>query len=349
MKKIYYLILIIFFLITSCASVQDSNASTAPQWVSNLESVYPSRDWVAVTAEGSNQQQAEAAAMNALARAFRTDVASLTQSSLQFTQIIDNSAENRSITFNESRNFSQDVNVTANVRGLIGVQLETYRSANTVYVNARMNRRECSARYSAMIRENTAIINRLLVSASAIQNRASFDVYSRLSFAHSVAQVTDNFQNILEVLDSSESARRPSYGGANAIRTRMIECASLITIGITVNTEQPADRVLITRAAGSFFTELGFKINENGAGNYVLNANVRFEDISQNVFSCRYFIDASLSGSGAAVFSFTENDRKAHPNMAREARRLAVRAVEDSFKEAQFAVEFNKWLFGMLE
>jgi hypothetical protein len=326
-------------------------SAQTPDWVNNLEKAFPSKEWVAVTAQGSSQPQAESAAMNALARAFKTDVASLTQSSQKFSQIVNESAGIKNVSFDESKNFSQDVNTSTNVKGLIGVQIDVYSAPDrTVYVNARMNRRECAARYSGVIRENAAIINRLLTGAAAIPEQDTFDVYSRLSFAYSIARVTDNFQNILEVLDSTAAKRKPGYGGANAIKTKMLECASRITIGIVVNTEQAADKTLLTRAAGSFFKDLGFKTNEQAVGNYVLRANARFEAISQNVFSCRYYLDAAMENKNkTAVFSFTEDDRKAHPNNANEARRLAVRAAETSFKDGKFSQEFDSWLNSLLD
>jgi hypothetical protein len=326
-------------------------AQAVPVWVNELEKAFPSRDWVAVVDQGASQPQAESAAMNALARAFKTDVSSLTQASQRFSQIVNEAAGKKTVSFDESKNFSQDVNTSTNVRGLIGVQTDAYRAPdNTVYVNARMNRRECSARYSGMIRENAAVINRLLADAAAISQQDSFDVYSRLSFAHAIALVTDNFQNILEVLDPTAVNRKPGYGGANAIKTKMLECAARITIGIAVDTEQSADKTLLTRAAGSYFRDLGFRINEQGTGNYVLRANARFEGLAQNVNSCRYYLDAAMENRGkAAVFTFTEDDRKAHPNNAAEARRLAVRAAENSFKEGKFAQEFNSWLNSLLD
>jgi hypothetical protein len=325
----------------------DAQAGATPDWVQNLERAFPSRDWVAVNAQGNSQPQAESAAMNALARAFRTDVASLTESSQRFSQITNATG----ITFDESKNFSQEVTTGTNVRGLIGVQTDIYRAPDrTVYVNARMNRRECGDRYTGMVRENSAIINTLLTAAAAIPDQATFDVYARLSFAHAIAQVTDNFQNILEVLDPTAVNRKPGYGGANAIKTKMLECAARITIGIAVNTEEAADRTLFTRAAGTFFRDLGFRINEQGRGSYVLRANARFESLTQSVISCRYYLDAALENtSGAAIFSFTEDDRKAHPNTVSEARRLAVRAVETSLKEGKFAQEFDTWLNSLLE
>ena len=328
-------------------------AQAAPGWVNGLERTFPSREWVAVNAQGVSQAQAEGAAMDALARAFKTDVASLTQSSQQFSQIVSGASGSRNIAFDESREFSQEVNVSTNVRGLIGVQVDVYRAPDrTVYVNARMNRRECAARYSGMIRENAAIINTLLAGAAA--RPGTFEAYAGLSFAHAVAQVTDNFQNILEVLDTSAANRRPAYGGANAIRVKMLECAALITIGVAVETEQAADRTLLTRAAGSFFRDRGFRIIEQtptaAGGDYVLRVNARFETLSQNVISCRYYLDAALTDkNGQSVFSFTEDDRKAHPNNLSEARRLAVRAAEISIKEEKFAREFDSWLNSLLD
>jgi len=266
-------------------------AQAAPVWVNELEKAFPSRDWVAVVADGSSQPQAESAAMNALARAFKTDVASLTQTSQRFSQIVSDTAGKKTVSFDESKSFSQDVNTSSNIQGLIGVQIDVYRAPDkTVYVNARMNRRESAARYSGMIRENVATVNKLLADAAAIPQQDTFDMYSRLSFAHAIAVVTDNFQNILEVLDPAAVNRKPGYGGAYAIKTKMLECASRITIGITVDTEQAADKTLLTRAAGSFFRDLGFKTNEQGSGTYVLRANARFEGLAQNVNSCRYYL-----------------------------------------------------------
>jgi hypothetical protein len=320
-----------------------------PPWVNNLEGAYPSRDWVAVVAQGSGQSRAEAAAMNALARAFKTDVASLTAASQRFNQIVNDTAGKKSVSLEQSQNFSQEVNTSTNIRGLIGVQTDLYRAADgTVYVNTRMNRRESAVRYAGMIRENEAVIDTLLTAAA--RQEASLEGYAALSFAYTLAEVTDNFQNILEVLNPAAASHRPGYGGANAIKTAMLECAAGITVGITVETETRADSTLFTRAFGSFFRDRGFRINEQGRGPYVLRANTRFEGLSQRVISCRYYLDSALENSdGAVLFAFTEDDRKVHPNTVSEARRLAVRAVETSIKEGKFAGEFDLWLNSLLD
>ncbi|MDR1420009.1 MAG: hypothetical protein LBI86_06520 [Treponema sp.] len=339
----------IIIALTLLALPSALHAQAAPAWVQNLEQAYPSREWVAVTAQGTSQSQAENAAMNALARAFKTDVASLTQTSQRMSQIVSDAAGKKSVAFDQSQNFSQDISASTNVRGLIGVQTDVYRAPDSaVYVNARMNRRESAARYSGMIRENEAVINQLL--AAAARYGVSFEGYSTLSFAAAIAEVTDNFQNILEVLDPSAANRRPGYGGTNAIKTAMQVYAAGITIGIVVDTENTADAALFRRALGAFFTDKGFKINEQGRGNYVLRAGARFEELSQNVQTCRYYLDAALTDSGGlAVFTSTEDDRKNHPRTMSEARRLAVRAVETSIEEGIFAHDFDEWLTSLVD
>ncbi|MDR2784679.1 MAG: hypothetical protein LBB83_02070 [Treponema sp.] len=323
---------------------------TAPSWVQNLEQVFPARDWVAVSASGTSQRLAEQAAMNALARAFKTDVASLTRTSQHLSRIVNEAAGKKSVSLEQSQSLSQEVNTSTSVRGLIGVQADHYLASDgTVYANARMNRRESATRYAGMINENTAVIHRLLDFTVGLP--AGFEAYSALSFAAAIAEVTDNFQNILEVLDPAAANRRPSYGGAEAIKTKMREVASAITIGLVVDTEERTDAALISRALGSFFTGRGFKTDERGQGLYLLRANARFESLpfSARIQSSRYYFEAVLENQNGNVdFSFTEDDRKNH-NLPQEAKRLALRAVETSVKEGKFAQDFESWLGSLIE
>jgi hypothetical protein len=304
-----------------------------------------------VIAQGTNQNAAEQAAMNALARAFKTDVAGLSQASQRMNQLIADASGKKTVTFEQNQSFSQEVNTTTNIRGLIGVQTDLYRAGDgTHYVNARMNRRECGARYSGMIQENAAVINQLLTFAG---NHTGFDAYSALSFAAAIAEVTDNFQNILEVLDSSAVSRRPGYGGANAIKARMRQVAGTITVGVAVQTQDRNDASLITRALASFFKDRGFRSSEQGAAPYMLKMNVRFDALTFNsqmkIYSCRYYIDAVLEArNNSVLFSFTEDSRANHL-MEPEAKRMAVRGVETSIKEKQFAVEFDAWLNSLVD
>lgn len=340
-------------LAISCATmhenaVQPVPAQDVPVWVRDLEMAFPARDWLAVSESGSSRRSAESAAIDALARIFKTDVESLTQTSQHFSEVISGAAGMQTVTLDQSNRYSQEVNTSTAIQGLIGVQTNVYQAIDgTYYAAAHMNRGESAARYSGMIREQTESIDRLLRSAGT--NPDTLEAYASISFAYTLAQITDNFQHILEVLDPDTAAQKPFYGGAHALKVKMIECAAGITIGVQFDTEQLENTMLFSRAAGSFFQNMGFKINESGKGDYVLQARVRFEIIRQSIVSCRYYFDAALENqSGAVLFAFTGNERKAHPNRESEARSLAVRAVEANIKDGAFASEFDAWLHSLL-
>jgi hypothetical protein len=341
--------IMVVMALASCVSRSHSvEIRDMPTWVQNLEQVYPAREWIAVIGQGASRGQAEAAAMSALARAFKTDVASLTRASLQFSQIVTEAAGKKSVVFNENEDFAEEVTISSNVQGLIGVQTDTFQADNEIwYAAARMNRAESAVRYAGITRENAAVIDSLLRHAAA---GTGFEAYAALSFAAAIAAITDNFQNILEALDPTAAGHRPSYGGVNAIRMRMLETAGKIIVGIAVETGERQDAALIRRALGSFFTDRGFNINERGNGDYTLRMAVRFEPLSQQLMqSCRYYIDAALERKdGRAIYTFTTDDRASHLQ-ASEARRLAAHAVETAVKEGVFAADFEKWLNTLLD
>ncbi|MDR0759610.1 MAG: hypothetical protein LBF74_05800 [Treponema sp.] len=355
MKKTIFRVITVM-VVMGCASGGKAAANRGqppdtPDWARDLEKAYPSADWVAVTGQGAGRQEAEDAAMNALARAFKTDIASLTEANQRFSQIVDDTAGRKSVAFNESGNFSSRVKTASSVNALIGMETGTFQAADGIwYANARMNRRECAARYAGMTRENETVINRLLGRADILESRSGLDAYAALYYAASIAQVTDNFQNILEVLDPSAANRRPGYGGAAAIKTRMLSLAGRITIGISVETEDRQEAVTIRRALGAFFTGMGFKVNEQGRGDYTLNARSVFEAVdTTQVKTCRWFLDAALEDRGGkSLFSYTGQDRAAHL-LDKEARRLAMSGMESSIKEGDFAGDFNAWLGSLLE
>ncbi|MDR1932354.1 MAG: hypothetical protein LBQ57_05960, partial [Spirochaetales bacterium] len=248
----------ILFLLTGGAFL---SAQTAPGWVGNLEAAYPDRDFVRVSASAPSRGAAESAAMNALAQVFKTDVASLTQSSQAFAQVLSETAGKKTVAFDESRNFVQDISTSTNVRGLIGVQTDIFQASDgTVYVAARMNRRECGARYQAMIRENDRVIAQLLAQAGSLP--ATFDAYAALNYAYNIAVPTDNFQGIWEVLDSRAVSQKPSYGSADAIKVLLQNTARAIVIAVTVEGDS-GGRIL--RSFTQFFSGRGFRTTRTAA------------------------------------------------------------------------------------
>jgi hypothetical protein len=334
----------------ACATPsQTAEARAAPPWVQNLEQVYPSREWVAVTAQGADRNQAESAAMNALARAFKTDVASLSSASQQFTQAFNTMAGKQSVSFDQSQNFAQEVNTASNVRGLIGVETDVYTARDgTVYASARMNRAECGRRYQAMIRENDRVITQLLETARRLP--VSFDAYSALNFAYNLAVPTDNFQGIWEVLDARAVSQKPSYGSADAIKTLRQNTARAIVILVTVEGDVNG-RIL--RAFSQLFSERGFRTTRSGTATYRFNAALNLEKAdlgpSQRYPAVQYLITVYAEDKNRIeVFSYSGEGRSVHPSES-EARQQALREVEASVGEKEFALAFDAYLSSLLK
>jgi hypothetical protein len=329
------------------------HAQAAPGWVSDLGKAFPTADWVAVSGSGPNRGAAESAAMRALAQAFKTDVASLTQASQQMAQIVTDTAGKKTVGFNESRNYAQEVNTSSNVRGLIGVQTDFFQASDgTGYVNARMNRRECAARYSAMVKENDRVIAQLARVAAG--SPATFDAYAALNYAYNLAVPTDNFQGILEVLDPRAVSQKPSYGSADALKVQLQNAARAIIIKVTVSGDT-GDR--ISRAFTQFFSGRGFRTTRSGSPSYLFDASLWFDSAdfgaNQRHPAIRYSMNVYAEDKdGIEVFSYAGEGRASHATES-EARQLAFRKIEasigDAAEEDSFARSFNAYLNSLLE
>ena len=330
------------------------NAQTQPLWVTNRAAAFPDAQWVCVVESAGDRNTAQSAAMNALARMFKVDVKAMTETYQGFARVVEESGDKKIAAFTESKSFAQDITASSNVTGLIGVQSDYWTAPDgTVFVNARMNRRDCAARYAAMISENDRVIQ--LLKQEAERSPAGFDAFESLSFAVNVAEVTDNFQSLLEVLDASAASQRPAYGNANTVRTLAQNTARAITITVKVEGDVNSR---IAKAFAAYFTKKGFRTSDqkSGANSYLLSAVLELEDLdlgsNQRNKYVRYLLSATIEDKGGReVFSYSGNDRAGHVS-ASEARNRALRAAEDSIGSINaggFAAEFDSYLGSLLK
>jgi hypothetical protein len=340
---------ICFLFFAACAAIQPlASQDTTPAWVVDLAKAYPDSQWLAVVESAPAKNTAESLALNSLARVFKTDITSLTKATQEFTQAIKETAKKKTVTLNEGRDFAQDVTTTSNVTGLIGVQTDAWAAKDgTVYAVARMNRQECAARYTAMIRENEGIIDLLKAEAGAAP--ATFDAFESLSFASTLAGATDNFQSLLEVLDSSAISRRPKYGNAGAVKALAQNAAKAIIVTVEVAGDEGGR---IAKSFKSFFDKRGFRTSSAGKNAYLLSAEMELwvSDFSAEKYKdVRYTLTASVANSGGIeVFSFQEEGRSRHVN-EEQARQLAIRKVEDMVDKDAFAKQFDAYLASLLK
>jgi hypothetical protein len=162
--------LLIAALLVSCVSAPsaDSAPSTGnwqappPQWVTDKNAAYPDSEWLCGVSEAPGKEAAETAAKTALAQVFRVDLNAVTNANQYLAQMMSEVGGKQSAMFQQSMEIAQELVSTSSVSGLIGVQVESWIAPDGMfYANARMNRWECSARYSAMIRENEQVIGQL--------------------------------------------------------------------------------------------------------------------------------------------------------------------------------------------
>ncbi|MDR1399699.1 MAG: hypothetical protein LBJ41_07255 [Treponema sp.] len=336
---------LILLCVLQAAAVQ---AQTAPLWVTNQAAAFPDRDWLSVVEAGRDRASAQNAALNALARVFKTNVQSMTRAYEEFAQAVSESDNKKIATFTESQDFAQEVKTSSNVTGLVGVQTDVWTAADgMVYANARMNRRDCAARYTAMIHENERVIR--LLKEIAAENPATFEAFESLSFAANVAAVTDNFQSLLEVLDVSAIGRQREYGNADTVKA--LAQAEARSITITIQVEGDVSNRM-SRAFSSFFTKRDFRAATSGNNAYTLYAILELEEAdvgNQRIKYVRYLLMATLEDqNGKEVFSFSVNDRQGQASES-AARQRALQAAEAAITSGSFATTFDAYLASLLE
>ncbi|GHV90685.1 hypothetical protein AGMMS50268_11880 [Spirochaetia bacterium] len=345
--------LLLIMMWASCATSSGGNAGAAaeaaPLWVTDRNAAFPDSRWLCVVESDRDKNTAQAAALNALARVFRTDILAVTNAYQEFAQVAAGSGNKKIAAFTESKDFAQEVTTTSNITGLIGVQSDVWTAKDGMsHANARMNRAECAARYSAMIRENEKVIG--LLKEEAARSPGTFDAFESLNFALTVAVVTDSFQSLLEVLDSGATSRRPNYGNADAVKLLVQEAARSVIITVQVQ-DDVSDR--IAKAFAAFLEKKGFRTNSSGANSYLLAAKLELEDVAlgnnqPNKF-VRYLLTAGLKdGDGKEVFSYSGNGREGHVSES-EARQRALRAAEASIASGVFAKDFDAYLVSLLK
>jgi hypothetical protein len=335
-------------ILFSCAvSPQTGNSRNSPLWVTDTEKAYPDRDWLIVVEAERDAKFAERAAVTRLAQVFRVDLVSVTNANRQFAETVNSVKGKKSLITSQSADIAQGLISTSAVSGLIGLQVESWANPNgRSYANARMNRKECSARYSAMIRENEKVIGELLKEAE--RNPRTFESFQMLNLAYSFALVTDNFHSLLTVLDPSAISRRPSYGNAEAVKSLAQSAGRSIIVTVRVNGDNNGR---IEKAFTECLNSRSFRTSAAGDNPYILAASFEIEDVdlknAANKFA-RYILNYSFKDRGGVeLLSSSDNGREGHLTES-EARQRAIRAAEQLIASTGFAANFDAFLASLL-
>lgn len=287
--------------------------------------------------------------MTALVRVFKVDVQAITRSSRVIENKVQRKKGKETGETGEDRKLLQELMTVSAVSGLAGVRRDVWadKRNNVVYASARMNRAEGAARYTALIQENEALIRSLQEAAEKASG--SFTAYADLGFAAGIAELTDNFYNILGVLNPDAANQGPAYGNANRIRSSLREQTALIVIRAAVTGDVDSR---IAKAFASVFSKQGFRTAAAAGSSpadrpYTLKADFKTEDApfdDTQYYYTRFILTASLMDKeGNELLSFSANDREGHRSQ-NESKQRAIRSAETVITESGFAKEFDAYL-----
>ena len=322
-------------LAASCATQSTANA---PLWAQNLEAAYPNSEWLCAVETAANKNAAEAAALAALARSFRVDVAAVVRAGETLVSRVQRNGDKGIAASDQFRSVAREVNAVSQVSGLSGVEREYWAApSGEVWALARMNSAEAAARYSAAITEHEKLIALLRETAAAGDG---LDAWAALACAAEVAALADNWYAMRSVLRPETAGTVPSYGGAAALRAAMREAARTVTIDVRVT---GADSGRAAAAFAEVFTGRGFRTGAGGP--WALRALFALEDTDQSgggFVYARWNISAALADpSGAELFAWSDTGREGHASRP-EARERALRKTEAAVT-AGFAEAFDAW------
>jgi hypothetical protein len=326
-------------------------AEKAPAWVSDYNAVYPDALWVCVVESARNKDAASANAHNSIAKTFKVDVKGVSNAMQSMSQTVQGGKA--SILKNSA--ISRQVEASTDVSGLMGVISDSWTAADgTVYVCSRMNRRDGAVLYTSIISENDKVIRDFTKDSES--HIGSFEAYQSLQIAANLAVITDNYLNILSVLNpASRDALSVSYGNAPSVKKRADESIRAVVIAIKVEGDTTGR---IKKAFQTVFTKHGFRTqdaatNANGTGAYLFSVEFTLSEAVYNDDRkyARYELNAALADSaGNELLAYSDNQREGHATYA-EAEKRALRVAESSISnheyENSFVNIFNEFLVSL--
>jgi len=309
--------------------------------------------------ESKTKQAAEDAALRDLVGAFRVDVEAITQASSLISSAEEKKGKKSSSYSAQIGQIQNEIKTNSSIQGLIGIQKEYWsdKKSGKTYALAYMNKKECTARYTALINENERLIETL--SKAAETETSTIDACCKLNFAMNLGALTDNYLNILTVLAPENSGKTPAYGSAEAVRSLYNSAASAVRVTISVtggsgngndrgsnnssNSDSGNGIKRISSAIESVLAESGIRTT-TAKSNYQLKADFVLKD-DETADAAHKYSSFELSieltdKSGAVLFSFSAEDRQGHTTQA-GARQRAIREAENIITEGEFKTRFN--------
>ena len=281
--------LIIFFsfllVVLSPLGAKKASKDTPPMWVTEPSLVYSSDEYIIDLGEGKSQTEADSKAIEGLAAIFNRSIQSQTNASMEYSEGASGARKDKKL--------KQDVKISTEVEGLIGVEIKERWKAKdgTYYALAVMEINKGRSIYGEKASSCIKAIDKFFSVTNDQKN--TFYEYFRASSAIYKAQELLVYTAYLSVLDPSGRRDWDSYF-PDAIKLKTSEIAKNIYVSVNIEGDDASSLQPIFEKV---FSKRGFSVSKDGNSRYVLNVVLELEEpeeLSRGRVSIHYNLQVEL-------------------------------------------------------
>lgn len=325
---------------SSPSSASRSPKENQPQWLLDINSVYPDGEYLAVVGEGDSLSKAQAKAAANMALIFESRV------------IVDSKVESRFVEMSNNGVFtdsSRETAVTDNIsqlsdQTLLGLKYgESWTdSMGKVYASAYLNRQETARLYKSRMDDQSRALARL--SALGDAETALLARYAYYDAAYVIAMGNEVMRQQLEII-SPATARSAAMGyDLEGVKTSRSDAASSLSFRMEFIDEEGKTSANLAEK----LTGMGFSLSPEGD----LSVGGRLESekvIRQNDYeNYKWYLAIDvLDESNRLVISLEESGISA--STSDSAARSRVNTDVKKIIDREFEKQFNAYLNGFLE
>lgn len=307
-----------------------------PSWVSNSQAAYPSSRYLSAVGSGKSTSEAENAAIAAIARIIKQNVAS-TLVTTEKDSVSSSGASNYQSTIDEI------IETHSVVDALVGVKIGEFwwDTKDNVFAVAYVEKQEATQYYSKKISDNEAVIVEKM--ALAKKNEGDFSSFTLVLQALNLAEEVDQYLDILHAMDTNAARNKIlQYGSSIAVKEFSYTVAQKISVDISVDGDTDGR---VGFALATMLAKYGFK-TKIGLSNsaYLLDSAMSLVDVpAERNYYVRFIFSANLmeKRSGKNVLPFSINKREGHIN-AEGAKERAIQSLVKTIETeyASFFIDF---------
>lgn len=328
---------LVFFVILSLGSCA-SRANSAPEWVTNPESLYSSKEFLFAVGSGASKKSAENDALSLLARSIQQNIVTTSDTRKTF-------AGSDSDGFSSSYDHSASVTSVSQIKDIPGVSFpQSWIAPNsTAYVLAVLNREEAGRFYRQKINDLSVVIGKEIVFAS--ENEGTFGALFALRNASEAAWENQGYIEVLAgIHPDMYRLINLDYVSPQAVDVLVARQQEKIHVEVEVegDSNNRLGSILDSAIASIGITSAPKSDEKLG---YILRGQASMEPLKHDskYEYVRFVMNVELldKATDKTLLSFSKNGREAHVSY-NEAVQRAYRTIEEVLKK-EFVPQLNKF------